>query len=146
MKRIQLKHNEPKPPQAINIGRPSKWASPFRHVNGDIQVNALVHRKMECQWVLIGYGDENTALALYRALFYDGDRAAGALLHSISRGDDLPGQQWFAAWKKRFAKLDVGQLGGRDLACRRPLHEPSPADVLIGLWEKRRRIEQTFNT
>jgi hypothetical protein len=143
MKRIQRRRSKGwrMPPNAIYVGRPSRWGNPFAWST----------------WaaVTIGYtgdacGRRAAAVAFYRAWMTDSPPLISRGIERVSSGDleFTSGRVVSIADHVRaiaavFAELslppvlplppDLAPLRGHDLACWCPLDQPCHADVLLEL-------------
>ncbi len=119
LKRVQRKRTKgfklPENTKCVNRG--TKWGNPIK-LDGDmIYIDASYRRTILDPWVYVCQGDIYTVINLYCGL-WDGSR--------IINAD-------FRHWNKKFQKLNLSELKGKNLACFCPEGSPCHGDVLLKL-------------
>lgn len=127
LKRIQRKRTKgwKMPERCLYIGRPSKWANPFRLIGDAIYVDAGWRRKGFSRWVLVENtlgSNKNRVIGLYEYLW------------KADKPDYSPDVEY---WRNNIQSLDLSELDQYDtICCWCREDEPCHGDVIIEMYEQ----------
>lgn len=111
-KRIQRKRTKgwKMPPNTVYVGRPSKWGNPYK-AGEKVELGDFIY-----------YGIKE--LEQYENITPEHNLHAMQLFY------------FFTQVLKKYGKLDLSELKGKNLACWCPLDKPCHADILLKLANK----------
>lgn len=115
-----------KPEGAIYVGRPGKWANPFKVVDERRIYVLVVAEDKTREWKPFCQGDTGKCIRLYRWVVTgkpDGE----------PYGIPVDHLEYMKYWFEHFEKLNVSELQGKQLMCWCKLTNPCHVDVLLEL-------------